>query len=241
MSNVIYNESSRETPQETSQESLPPLSNQQLHDMVSDLFTEYRTLKRETGAGTTVEARMDACKDVIGLSYRHNGRKPSGSVLDRLGTYLILDHLTDRHPDKMTREETPVQSFRQFLRRFNEVPTDKTIYDPTYFVGVCSKSGGRGEDVEEYSEDMGQNVYVPSVDESVDAINSAIILYDLLERAKLTGRQRQAIDLVYFEDMTQEKAAEVMGVTRQAVELYARNSINKISAVIGRISKGEMF
>ena len=48
MSNVIYNESTHETPQEN----LPPLSNQQLHDMVSDLFTEYRTLKRETDAGS---------------------------------------------------------------------------------------------------------------------------------------------------------------------------------------------
>src|SRR5699024_1277455 len=175
-----------------------------------------------------VEARMDACKDVIGLSYRHNGRKPSGSVLDRLGTYLILDHLTDSHPDKMSREETPVQSFRQFLRRFNEVPTDKTIYDPSYFVGVCSKSGGRGEDDEEYSEDMGQNVYVPSVDESVDAINSAIILYDLLERAKLTGRQRQAIDLVYFEDLTQYEAAEVMGIHQPNVKAYIDASICKL-------------
>src|SRR5699024_10294414 len=124
------------------------------------------------------------------------------------------------------------QSFRQFLRRFNEVPTDKTIYDPYYFVGVCSKSGGRGEDDEEYSEDMGQNVYVPSVDESIDAINSAIILYDLLDRAKLTGRQRQAIDLVYFEDMTQEKAAEVMGISRPNVSMYITDAITKIKRIL---------
>lgn len=121
-----------------------------------------------------------------------------------------------------------MQSFRQFLRRFNEVPTDKTIYDPSYFVGVCSKSGGRGEDDEEYSEDMGQNVYVPSVDESVDAINSAIILYDLLERAKLTGRQRQAIDLIYFEDMTQEDAADVICVGQDVISRHLKAGLRKL-------------
>src|SRR5699024_8146079 len=106
--------------------------------------------------------------------------------------------------------------------------TDKTIYDPTYYVGESSKSGGRGEDDEENSEDMGQNMYVPSVDESVDAINSAIILYALLKRATLTDIQRQAIDLVYFEDFTQYEAAEVMGIHQPNVKAYIDASICKL-------------
>ena len=234
MSNVIYNESSHETPQEN----LLPLSNQQLHDMVSDLFTEYRTLKRETGAGTHVEARLDACNDVIGLSYRHNGRKPSGIVLDRLGTYLILDHLTDRHPDKMTREETPVQSIWQEIYMENRTSLlEELFHDGRH-------GNGRRKSVFDDQNDVKQvsNGRMPNVeDDEISNADMRIIVEELLVKANLTDRQRQAIDLVYFEDMTQEQAAEIMGVTRQAVDLYARNAINKLSAVIGKLSKGEMF
>ena len=228
MSNVIYNESSHETPQETSQESLPPLSNQQLHDMVSDLFTEYRTLKRETGAGTTVEARLDACKDVIELSYRHNGRKPSGSVLDRLGTYLILDHLTDSHPDKMTREETPVQSIWQEIYMENRTSLlEELFHDGRH-------GNGRRKSVFDDQNDVKQvsNGRMPN-DEDVEISNAdmRIIVEDLLVKAKLTVRQRQAIDLVYFGDMTQEQAAAVMGVGQDVVSRNISVSIDKIRKV----------
>lgn len=64
----------------------------------------------------------------------------------------------------------------------------------------------------------------------------SVDLYALLDNANLTDRQRQAIDLVYFEDMTQEQAAKVMGVTRQAVDLYARNAINKMRRLINERS-----
>ena len=218
MSNVIYNEST----QETSQENLPPLTNQQLHDKVSDLFTEYRTLKRETGAGTHVEARMDACRDVIGLSYRHNGRKPSGSVLDRLGAYLILDHLTDSHPDKMTREETPVQSIWQEIYMENRTSLlEELFHDGRH-------GNGRRKSVFDDQNDVKQvsNGRMPHVEDvEISNADMRIIVEDLLVKAKLSGRQRQAIDLVYFEDMTQEKAAEVMGVKRATVETLLRRSI----------------
>ena len=232
MSNVIYNESTHETPQETSQENLPPLSNQQLHDMVSDLFTEYRTLKRETGAGTHVEARIDACKDVIGLSYRHNGRKPSGSVLDRLGTYLILDHLTDRHPDKMTREETPVQSIWQEIYMENRTSLlEELFHDGRH-------GNGRRKSVFDDQNDVKQvsNGRMPNVeDDEISNADMRIIVEDLLVKAKLTDRQRQAIELVYFEDMTQEKAAEVMGVGRATVETLLRRSLHYIRGSVRNI------
>ena len=224
MSNVIYNESTHETPQEN----LPPLSNQQLHDMVSDFFTEYRTLKRETGAGTTVEARLDACKDVIELSYRHNGRKPSGSVLDRLGTYLILDHLTDSHPDKMTREETPVQSIWQEIYMENRTSLlEELFHDGRH-------GNGRRKSVFDDQNDVKQvsNGRMPN-DEDVEISNAdmRIIVEDLLVKAKLTVRQRQAIDLVYFGDMTQEQAAAVMGVGQDVVSRNISVSIDKIRKV----------
>jgi len=49
-------------------------------------------------------------------------------------------------------------------------------------------------------------------DPSVEAVGDYIDLYDALENAGLTDRQRQAIDLVYFGNMSQEDARRIMGV-----------------------------
>ena len=175
---------------------------------------------------------MDACKDVIELSYRHNGRKPSGSVLDRLGTYLILDHLTDSHPDKMSREETPVQSIWQEIYMENRTSLlEELFHDGRH-------GNGRRKSVFDDQNDVKQvsNGRMPNVEDvEISNADMRIIVEELLERAKLTVRQRQAIDLVYFEDMTQEKAAEVMGVGRATVETLLRRSLHYIRESVRNI------
>lgn len=50
--------------------------------------------------------------------------------------------------------------------------------------------------------------------------DATVILIDLaeaIERARLTRRQRQAVYYVYVRDLTQEKAAEAMGVRQDTV------------------------
>src|SRR5699024_12657434 len=60
-----------------------------------------------------------------------------------------------------------------------------------------------------------------------------IDLYNALENAGLTERQRQAIELGYFEGMTQEDAAKEMGVSKANINEYIRYGIIKISREMG--------
>ena len=65
----------------------------------------------------------------------------------------------------------------------------------------------------------------------VDAI---ILLADLetaISTAGLTDRQRQALNLVYVEDLTQAKAGEAMGISRISVLEHVEDAVNKISEV----------
>src|SRR5699024_8455492 len=57
---------------------------------------------------------------------------------------------------------------------------------------------------------------------------SYLDLYNALDNAGLTDRQRQAIELVYFQGLTQADAGAEMGVSQQAVDIYLRNSYDKL-------------
>jgi hypothetical protein len=45
------------------------------------------------------------------------GQRPDSVQLDRLATLCLREELTDRHPDKMSREEFPIMSDDQLARR----------------------------------------------------------------------------------------------------------------------------
>ena len=61
-----------------------------------------------------------------------------------------------------------------------------------------------------------------------------VLLADLtkaVEMAQLTGRQSEALRLVYEEDLTQEEAGKRMGVGRRAVGYFVEDAIEAISEV----------
>jgi len=45
------------------------------------------------------------------------GQRPDSVQLDRLASLCLREELTDRHPDKMSREEFPIMSDEQYVRR----------------------------------------------------------------------------------------------------------------------------
>ena len=49
--------------------------------------------------------------------------------------------------------------------------------------------------------------------------------------AQLTGRQSEALRLVYEEDLTQEEAGKRMGIAQQKVELYTARAVEKIAEI----------
>src|SRR5690625_868218 len=189
------------------------------HDKITELFDAYYLAQADEKS--TSNKRIEAANAIIEEYIEAHAERPPASALRRLATYVLLDTLTDSQPDKMSREEYPIMSYGQTGRYFAR---NGTIAPEPY---TQESVMGRKSSAKEWGSDNSDALLFADDPMLLDVINTAD-LYALLDNANLTDRQRQAIDLVYFEDMTQEQAAEVMGVTRQAVDLYARNAINKL-------------
>ncbi|MBU9705899.1 DUF134 domain-containing protein [Paenibacillus sp. AK121] len=67
-----------------------------------------------------------------------------------------------------------------------------------------------------------------------------IDLHSAINSAGLTERQTEAIAWVYGVDLTQEKAAAIMGITQQAVAKMADEAVEKIAAVYQRWDYGKI-
>lgn len=64
-----------------------------------------------------------------------------------------------------------------------------------------------------------------------EAAEVLLDLHNAIELADLTERQREAIRLVYFEDLTQVEAGKRMGIAKQNVEAYISNAARKIADI----------
>ncbi|MED0799342.1 sigma factor-like helix-turn-helix DNA-binding protein [Bacillus inaquosorum] len=56
-------------------------------------------------------------------------------------------------------------------------------------------------------------------------------MHKALELANLTDRQRQAIELVYFGELTQAEAGERMVIAKQNVEAYISRAAEKVADI----------
>jgi predicted DNA-binding protein (UPF0251 family) len=63
------------------------------------------------------------------------------------------------------------------------------------------------------------------------AVDILVDLRKAIEMAQLTGRQSEALRLVYEEDLTQEEAGKRMGVIRESIKTYVEDAIEKISEI----------
>ena len=143
-------------------------------------------------------------------------------MLDQFAELIMYEELTWSHPDKMSIVEYPIMSDWQAKER-----RDKTSF-PGEITHDDRQFNGRrkGYSVGKSGEINVTNHRMPNLEDSgIEALEGEITVAELLEGAKLTDRQRQAIELVHFEDMTQEQAAKVMGVKRATVETLLRRSI----------------
>lgn len=195
---------------------------QSYHDKITDLFDEYYSA--EKGAKPAPNKRIESADALIEDYIEQHGKRPPASVLSRLATYVLLDTLSDNHPDKMSREEYPIMSYGQTGRYFAR---NGALSPEPY---AKDSVMGRKSSAKEWGSDNSDALLFADDSMLMGVIESAD-LYALLDNAKLTDRQRQAIDLVYFEDMTQEQAAEVMGVGQDVVSRNISVSIDKIRKV----------
>src|SRR5699024_1374743 len=147
-------------------------------------------------------------------------------LLDALADLLMYEYLTWSHHDKMNIVENPILSKSQTSYRHHK---ELRLAD-VYTGGEGDATIGRRTD----HDGVKRRVYdymTPERDMSLIP-PEYLDLYDALDSAGLTARQRQAIELVYFEGMTQEAAAKEMGVKQQAVGQFISAGKAKISSFL---------
>jgi hypothetical protein len=64
-----------------------------------------------------------------------------------------------------------------------------------------------------------------------DAVVLLTDLYKAIEMAQLTGRQSEALRLVYEEDLTQEEAGKLLGIGQDVVSYHVERAIEAIAEV----------
>ena len=64
--------------------------------------------------------RNACCNELITEYINYTGEKPPESCLERLANFILKDHLSCTHPDKLTNEVNPILSNRQQQTRNNK-------------------------------------------------------------------------------------------------------------------------
>lgn len=208
------------------------------------LHHEYETIRKQTKDGTLpLNERIEACErassayvlaqdeewerkkqravdegrsvNTVPIQYRDAG------LLERLADVLMDEYLSWDHHDKMNVVENPILSRTQTLLRHRKESTLEDVYTGKNDATIGRKRGSDGAKhrVYDYMTPERDMSLIPS--EHLD-------LYGALDGAGLTDRQRQAVDLVYFEGLTQADAAERMGIHRANVNLYLRHGYEKL-------------
>lgn len=203
--------------------------NEQLHDIIDALWAQEARAKTAGTGGITgelryeyVDNRMFTAEYLTEHYFDVVGRIPSTLLLDRLASYILFDELTDEHPDKMTNNEYPFMSDSQQDERESKYsPHSDLQFGDRRFSGRRKTSFTDNDGAPQ----VRNNRIADPRDPVIEAIGDNLDLYDALENAGLTARQRQAIDLVYFDDMTQAVAARVMGIGQDVVSRHISSAL----------------
>ena len=196
----------------TQYSSYAPYTPQQAHDDITALFDAYYDAKKADVHAVSIppNKRIESADAIVEQYVEANGERPPASVLSRLATYLDLDNTTDGNPHKASAEEYPILSDNQLKRRRDRELSLSNVYtgDEDVTIGRYTDHDGIKRRIYDYMTPKKDNALIPT---------SYLDLYDALDNAGLTARQRQAIELTYFEDMTQEAAADIMGVSHKRI------------------------
>ena len=181
------------------------------HDKITDLFDEYYSA--EKGAKPAPNKRIESADALIEDYIEQHGKRPPASVLSRLATYVLLDTLTDSHPDKMSREEYPIMSYAQVGRYFERNTSLAGVeYDSADVRGTIRSSATGAKDV----------LLAPN-NEDINELEWRVFL-----RQILNDREYFVIESLYDEGMTQAETAEKIGVSERWVRKLLADSLDKL-------------
>lgn len=211
------------------------------YDYNKKLYEDYKKIRDKVERGMLpLVARIPAIdrattEYAIALAEHYHANQAAGknppvplknaALLDRFADLVMWEELKWSHPDKMSIVEYPVMSDTQAERRDEKQPPRADLsFGDRRFAGKRTKY---------FTDDNGspqlrKSRMADSHDAEKDRVETNVDLYDALANAGLTDRQRQAIDLVYFENLTQEEAAAEMGITRQAVAKLESTALAKL-------------
>lgn len=146
-------------------------------------------------------------------------------ALEKYADLILYEELKWSHPDKMTIVEYPVMSDSQSEGREEKfTPHSDLQYGDRRYLG--RRKSHFTDDTGAPQVRNGRMTNPP--DPAILAIEDYADLYSALEKSGLTDRQRQAIDLVYFEIMTQEEAGEVMSIRKWSVNEHLNKGLRKL-------------
>lgn len=192
---------------------------QQAHDYVSALIDGAYS-RKNAGNPTAPSERVSHAENVCESYYAQVGQQPPSAVLSRLAWYIDFDHMTDSHPDKMTREEIPVMSGGQTKRYFEKAKIKPAV--------ESREDALVGRHKRAFVTDDGANwvtsspMVIPS-DGEMDAAEWRAFLESIL-----SAREYAIVQSYYGDGSTQGEIAAEMGVSRQRVGVIMNGAYRKI-------------
>src|SRR5690625_946385 len=189
---------------------------QQAHDDITAQFDAYYDAKK---AGDTIppNKRIESADAIVEQYVEINGKRPPASVLSRLATYILLDVLSDPHPDKMSRDEYPIMSYGQTGRYFARNTTLKDVeYSQEDVIGTVSNTATGARDV-----------LLTPINKEGQAVD-----WDVFLRQMLNEREYDVIISLYKDGMTQAETAEKIGVDRSRISRITNRALDKLRLYI---------
>lgn len=192
-------------------------SAQDYHDIITELYDEYYHAGKDDKPA--INRRNEASNALVETYIEAHGKRPPNAILSRLATYVLLDTLSDSHPDKMSREEYPIMSYGQTGRYF-------------------ARNGGLKDEPYDHNEVIG---YSPGLDDDGKDVRDAILSPETSEqrardwrlfiRELLTEREALIIERTYKDGATQAEIAEELGISSRWVREIHSNILDKMRGI----------
>ena len=192
---------------------------QQAHDYVSALIDGAYSRKNADNP-TSPSERVSLAEAICESYYAQVGQQPPSAVLSRLAWFIDFDHMTDSHPDKMSREEIPVMSGGQTKRYFEKAKIKPAV--------EAREDALVGRHKRAFVTDDGANwvtsspLVIPS-DGELGAAEWRAFLESIL-----SAREYAIVQRYYGDGATQGEIAAEMGVSRQRVGVVMNGAHRKI-------------
>src|SRR5690625_4054224 len=197
---------------------------QQAHDDITALFDAYYEAKK-AGKGITPNKRIESADAIVEQYVEINGKRPPASVLSRLATYILLDVLSDPHPDKMSRDEYPIASYAQVGRYYKRNLSRNDFDKP-----VSKEHGSvkRPFTTDSSAVWVSNSALISPNTDDYTEFEMRQMLYDVLPE-----RNAFIVEQTYLNGLRQHEIADMLGIDRSRVSRIHSRSIDYLQDILG--------